>query len=164
MKIDNLKPGDTFGCPMCKRQGLAVYTEGAMKGSLRPHKAGAAGRENVGGYCPGAGYSPFRPDFPQKVRLFGLADAIAEVRHVYSEPDWSPGTMQPGDIQKFVAAAWPQADRFEMAPPTGELRGVTFTIGSKRWHFAAHDSFLSTEFTSRADASDALYEYLKEQS
>lgn len=161
MKLDDLKPTDKFSCPMCKRQGLSVYTEGVMKGSLRPHKAGHAGRESVGGACPGAGFSPFRPAFAQYVRLYGLADAIADVRHVHGKPDWTPEPRQPGDLQKFALDVWPQADRFEMAPLTGDRRGVTFTIGSKRWYFAAHDSFLSPEFTSRADASDALFEYLK---
>jgi hypothetical protein len=159
--LETLKPTDRFGCPMCKRQGLSVHIEGIMKGSLRPHKAGHAGRENVGGTCPGAGFSPFRPAFPQYVRMFGLADAIADVRHVHVKPDWEPESMQPGDLQKFVLDAWPQADRFEMAPLTG-VRGMTFTLGTRRWRFAAPDGFLSPEFTSRADASDALYEHLKE--
>lgn len=161
MRIENLKPTDTFGCPMCHRQKLSVYTEGTMKGSLRPHKASAAARANVGGVCRGAGFSPFRAAFPQYVRMFGLDEALADMRLVHGEPDWTPKPMPPGKIQQFVWAAWPQADRFDMAPLTGELRGLSFTISSKRWYFAAHDSFISQEFTSRADASDALYEYLK---
>ncbi|PPS89575.1 hypothetical protein [Streptomyces sp. MH60] len=158
--LDTLKPGDRFSCPMCHRH-VTVYTEGTHRGGLRPHKAGHAGRENVGGACPGAGFSPFRPAFPQYVRLYGLAEAIEDVRRVHGKPDWTPEPREPGELQDFVWAVWPQADRFEMAPPTG-VRGVTFTIGPRRWYFAAPDSYLSKQFASRADAGDALYKYLRE--
>ncbi|MFD8648674.1 hypothetical protein [Streptomyces mirabilis] len=159
--LDTLKPDETWSCPMCKRH-MTMYTEGIMKGSLRPHKAGDAGVATPKQSCPGAGFSPFRPAFPQYVRLYGLADAIAAVRHDHGKPDWTPEPMQPGEIQKFALDVWPQADRFEMAPLTGTRRGVTFTLGARRWYFAAHDSFISQEYISRADASDALYAYLKD--
>lgn len=157
---ETIKSTETWGCPLCKR-GMTMRTEGTLKGSLRPHNAGGAGIAPQGLPCPGAGFSPYRPAFPQEVRLYGLAEAIGRVRHGHGKPDWVPEPMHPGDLQEFVWAAWPQADRFEMAPLTGERRGVTFTIGSKRWYFVAHDSFISQEYTSRADASDALFEYLK---
>jgi hypothetical protein len=163
MDLDKLKPTDKFSCPMCKRQGLSVYTEGRMKGGLRPHKAGAVARENVGGDCPGAGFSRWRPSFPQYVRMYGLADAIADMRVVHAGPDWTPEPMQPGEMQEFVLAAWPQAEKFELVgPPTGPGKGVTFSVGTRRWHFCAPDHNLSQQFTSRADAADAFYEYMKE--
>lgn len=162
MELDKLKPTDKFGCPMCKRH-MTMYTEGTMKGSLRPHKAGDAGNATPNQNCPGAGYSPFRPAFPQNVRLFGLDWAITDVRHVHVKPDWTPDLMQPGEMQEFVLAAWPQAERFEVVgPATGPGKGVTFCVGTRRWHFCAPDNNLSQQFTSRADASDAFYDYMKE--
>lgn len=133
-----------------------------MKGSLRPHKAGHAGRENVGGACPGAWYSPFRTDFPQMVRMLGREEAIARLRREHSDPDWTPKLLRPGGIQEFVFAVWPQAGSFAIVG-RGDRRGVVFTVGARRWHFATHDSDLSKRYDFQADAMDALYEYLSEE-
>ena len=161
--IDRLKRGDKASCPMCHRN-VTMHIEGRMKGCLRPHKAGHAGRENVGGDCSGAGFSPFRPAFPQEVRLYGLSQAIELVRHVHGKPGWTPETLQPGEMREFVLAAWPQAERFELVgPASGPGKGVTFAIAPRRWYFCAPDNNLSQEFPSRADAADAFYEYMKEQ-
>ncbi|MFE4863256.1 hypothetical protein [Streptomyces sp. NPDC056670] len=159
--IDRLKPTDTWKCPLCKRE-MTMFTEGARAGGLRDHKAGDAGTAAPGSWCDGKDFSPFRPAFPQYVRLFGLEAAIADVRHTSSKPDWTPEPLHPGELQEFVWAAWPQADRFDIAPLTG-VRGVTFTLGTKHWRFAAPDGYLSKKFTSRGDATDALYGYLHEQ-
>ncbi|MET7363207.1 hypothetical protein ABZS76_32885 [Streptomyces sp. NPDC005562] len=83
-------------------------------------------------------------------------------RMVRERPDEN---LAPGDLQKYVLEAWPQADRFELVGPTsGPGKGVTFSIGrARRWHFAAPDRHLSEEYGSRADAADAFYAYTKEQ-
>ncbi|MEU6362163.1 hypothetical protein [Streptomyces albidoflavus] len=159
--LDTLSPADRWPCPMCKKH-VTMRTTGVTRGGLRPHKAGDAGTATPGQPCPGAAFSPFRPAFPQEVRLFGLAAAIERVRAEHGKPEWLPEPKKPGDLQTFVLAVWPQADLFTVAPLTGERRGVTFTVGAKRWAFAAYDSYLSGWFTSRADATDALLQYLKE--
>lgn len=146
---DNLKPSDKAPCPLCHRP-ITMYTEGNSKGNLRPHKVD-------GSYCDGAGFSPYRPAFPQYVRLYGLADAIADVRRVHGKPDWEPGTYAPGDLQKFVLHVWPQADSFTIVG-SGDRRGLVFTVGSRRWHFATHDGDLSQRYDFQADALDAFDE------
>ncbi|MFJ4902920.1 hypothetical protein [Streptomyces sp. NPDC088727] len=153
--IDTLKPGDTWACPKCHRP-ITMYTGGAVRGSLRAHKAG-------GGTCDGTGYGPFRRAFPQEMRVFGRDEAIARVRDVHGMPDWEPPVYAPGDLQEFVAAVWPQAKSFTIVG-SGDRRGLVFTVGSRRWHYATHDCRLSGRCDFQADALDAFDEHEKRNS
>ncbi|KUL44805.1 hypothetical protein ADL22_12745 [Streptomyces sp. NRRL F-4489] len=100
----------------------------------------------------------------------GTPDAVQEAAKAYIahlQDEKRPAAKQPvtlmfpGELKKWVLAQHPRADRFHL---TGTRRpggpsGLSFSLGTRRWYFAAPDGFIDGAFDTRALASDGFYEY-----
>lgn len=94
------------------------------------------------------------------------AKALARVRTsiILNTDGHTEGPIAPGTLQKLVMVQFPNADRFELIGRSvaqgGPGAGLTFSLGTKRWHFAAPDGYISPEpLDTRGDAGDAYFNY-----
>jgi len=92
--------------------------------------------------------------------------ALARVRTsvILNADGHTEGPIPPGTLQKLVMAQFPGADRFELVGRSVSLggpgAGLTFSLGPKRWHFAAPDGYISPEaLPTRGEAGDAYFDY-----
>lgn len=104
-----------------------------------------------------------RPD------VYAKALARARTSIILNADGHTEGPIPPGTLRKLVEAQYPSADRFELigysVSQGNSGAGVTFSLGPKRWHFAAPDGYISPEpLPTRGDAGEAYLAYYAKRS